>query len=139
MTLPATIRAFLEPPRFASVATMDPDGSPRQSVVWYLLDGDTLVINSKAGRRWPANLVRDPRVALSIIDPEDGYSWVGLVGRVEQIVDDPEPALADIAAMARRYHPPEKAERLIERTFKPQRRISFRIGIHDVHDHLEDD
>ena len=138
--LPLRVRAFLEPPRFASLATVDPDGRPRQSVVWYLLDGDTLVVNSKVGRRWPANLVRDPRAAVSVIDVEDGYRWIGLTVRVD-VVDDPEEALADISAMARRYHAddPDKAERMIERTFRPQRRISFRLVIEEVHDHLDDD
>jgi PPOX class probable F420-dependent enzyme len=137
--LAAAVRAFLEPPRFASLATLDPDGTPRQSVVWYLLDGDHLVVNSKIGRRWPANLVRDPRVAISVVDQADGYSWVGLSGRVVEVEEDRDRALADIAAMARRYHDAAKAERMIERTFRPQRRISFRIAIHEVHDHLEDD
>lgn len=135
------VRAFLEAPRFASIATLDPDGMPRQSVVWYLLEGDSLVINSKVGRRWPANLVRDPRIAASVIDPDDGYSWIGLTGAVVEVVDDPAQALADISAMARRYYPhdPAHAEDLIARTFRPQRRISFRIAIDGVHDHLEDD
>ena len=137
-TLAPRVRAFLEPPRFASIATLDEDGRPRQGVVWYLLEGDTLVINSKVGRRWPANLVRDPRIAVSVIDAEDGYRWVGATGTVE-VVDDPEQAQADIAAMARRYHHanPGKAERMIERTFRPQRRISFRIHLDEVHDHLD--
>lgn len=138
--LPPAVRAFLEAPRFASIATLDPDGTPRQSVVWYLLEGDTLVVNSKVGRRWPANLVRDPRIAVSVVDAADGYSWIGMTGSVE-VIDDPEQALADISAMARRYYPhdPDHAEAMIERTFRPQPRISFRIRLHDVHDHLEDD
>jgi PPOX class probable F420-dependent enzyme len=132
------VRAFLEAPRFASIATLDDDGSPRQGVVWYLLEGDTLVVNSKVGRRWPANLLRDRRVAVSVIDTDDGYRWIGLTGRVD-VVDDPEQAQADIAAMARRYYPndPAQAERLIERRFRSQRRISFRIHVDEVHDHLD--
>ena len=39
-------RAFLDAPRFAVVATVGPDGAPYQAVVWYLVDGDTLVVNS---------------------------------------------------------------------------------------------
>jgi len=136
--LPDPVRAFLERPRFASVATIDDDGQPRQTVVWYLLEGDTLVINSKVGRRWPANLARDRRLAVSIVDPEDGYRWLGLTGHTD-IIDDPDQALADISAMAHRYYPhdPGHAERLIERTFRPQRRISFRIHLDEVHDHLD--
>jgi PPOX class probable F420-dependent enzyme len=137
-TLTPRVRAFLEAPRFASIATIDPDGMPRQSVVWYLLEGDTLVINSKVGRRWPANLQRDPRIAVSVVDEEDGYNWIGLTGAVE-VVDDQEQAQADIAAMARRYYPddPAHAEDLIERSFRPARRISFRIAIRDLHARLE--
>jgi predicted pyridoxine 5'-phosphate oxidase superfamily flavin-nucleotide-binding protein len=62
------IREFIADTRFASVATLDPDGTPRQAVVWYRLDGDEIVLNSAVGRRWPANLVRDGRVSLSIGD-----------------------------------------------------------------------
>src|SRR5829696_9188170 len=78
IALPPRVRAFLEPPRFASLATLDADGTPRQTVVWYLLDGDDLVVNSLVGRRWPANLLRDARVALSVVDQANGYRWIGL-------------------------------------------------------------
>jgi PPOX class probable F420-dependent enzyme len=137
-SLPARIRAFLEPPRFASIATVDDDGQPRQGVVWYLLEGDTLVINSKVGRRWPTNLVRDRRIAVSVIDTEDGYRWIGLTGWVD-VIDDPAQAQADIAAMARRYYPhdPARAANMIERRFRAQRRISFRIHPDEIHDHLD--
>jgi PPOX class probable F420-dependent enzyme len=136
--LPDRLRAYLDQPHFATIATLDPDGAPRQAVVWYTLDGDELVINSALGRRWPTNLLRDPRVALSILDRDDGYRWIGLSGRVA-VVDDQPTAQADIAAMARRYHAdePGEAERLIRDQFERQRRISFRIRVHAVHDHLD--
>jgi PPOX class probable F420-dependent enzyme len=135
--LDPAIRAFLDADRFATIATTDPDGAPRQAVIWYTLEGDTLVVNSAVGRRWPANLLRDPRVALAIAD-ETSYRWVGLVGRA-QPVEDQAIAQADIAAMARRYHAhePEEAERLIRERFERQTRISFRIAVHGVHDHRD--
>jgi PPOX class probable F420-dependent enzyme len=133
------IRAFLAATRFVSIATLDPDGGPRQAVVWYRLDGDDIVINSAVGRRWPANLVRDPRISLTVLDATDGYRWVGLTGTATAIADQPT-AQADIAEMARRYHAddPAKAERLIADRFERQQRISFRIRIDAVHDHLDD-
>jgi PPOX class probable F420-dependent enzyme len=132
------IRRFLDADRFATIATTDEDGAPRQAVIWYTLDGDALVINSAVGRRWPANLVRDPRVALAIPDETDGYRWVGVVGRAEAVEDQPT-AQADIAAMARRYHAddPDEAERMIRDRFERQTRISFRITIDAVHVHLD--
>ena len=133
-------RAFLDANRFATIATVDPDGGPRQAVIWYRLDGDAIVINSRVGRRWPSNLVRDQRIAVAVGDQEDGYRWVGLTGTVT-IIDDQPTAQADIAEMARRYHAdePEKAERLIRDGFARQSRVSFRISIDAVHDHLDDD
>ena len=120
----------------AVVASLNPDGSPLQAVAWYLVRGDTIVINSRVGRAWPRNLLRDPRVDIA---EHDEYQWVGLRGSVE-VVDDPEQALADISEMARRYHAdrPEHAEDLIERTFRPQRRISFTVRPTAVYEHLED-
>lgn len=138
-TLSERVRAFLAANRFASIATTDPDGSPRQAVIWYRLDGDEIVLNSLVGRRWPSNLVRDPRISVAIGDQADGYRWVGLTGRVT-IVEDQPTAQADIAEMARRYHAddPAKAERLIRDRFERQPRVSFRVSIDAVHDHLDD-
>ncbi len=145
MTEPSTvaltdaIRAFLGSGlRFATIATIDPDGGPRQAVIWYALDGDDLIINSAVGRRWPANLVRDPRISLAVTDAGDGYRWVGLTGIAEPVTDQPT-AQADIAAMARRYHAdePGKAERLIRDRFERQERISFRVHASTIHDHDE--
>ena len=81
------------------MATLNPDGSPLQAVVWYLLDGDAIVFNSRLGRRWPTNLGRDRRVAVTVAD---GYDYVEMRGRVE-IDDDPELGQAVIASLARRY------------------------------------
>ena len=139
LPFPAQIRAFLAEPRFATISTIDPDGMPRHAVIWYMLEGDELVINSAIGRRWPSNLVRDPRLAFSVMDVPDGYRWVGLTGRVEAVTDR-ETTQADIAAMARRYHwdEPAEAERIITERFERQDRISFRFRATSIHDHLDE-
>ncbi len=130
-SLPPDVRRFLtETIRFATIATISPDGTPHQAVVWFLLDGDTIVVNSAEGRRWPTNLRREPRLSLVV---EDGYDWVRVSGRVE-IVDDQEKAQADIAAMSRRYHAddPQAAEDEI-REFRSQRRVSFLLRAQSIH------
>jgi len=139
--LPDRVRTFLAAPgRFVTLATLDPDGSPRQAVIWYRLDPDgRITINSANGRRWPANLRRDPRCSLTVADPADGYSFVALVGRVAEVVDEQAIAQADISGLARRYHAddPAQADAVIAR-FRTQHRVTFRIGIVVAHDHLED-
>ena len=118
---------------FATLATVMPDGSPHQAVIWYLLRDDVIVMNSAVGRIWPSNLLRDPRCSLVI---EDGYDWVGVRGRPEAITEQ-STAQADIAEMARRYHAddPEKAEAMIRDTFRPQERISFLLRPERVIEH----
>jgi len=137
--LPDHIRAFLDGERFATISTLDPDGMPRQAVVWYTLDDDEIVINSGIGRRWPTNLLRDPRLAFAVSDPADGYRWVGLNGTVRTITDWAT-SQADIAAMARRYHAdePDEAERIIRERFERQERISFRFRPTAIHDELDE-
>jgi PPOX class probable F420-dependent enzyme len=131
------IRAFLDQPLFASLATVDPDGAPRQAVIWYRLEDDgRILLNSRDGRRWPANLRRDGRVALAIF-AADPNSRVGITGRVVAIDDDVERAREDIVALAHRYSPDGPSEASIA-DFRTQPRITFRIAIDGVHDHLED-
>lgn len=129
---------FLDAPNYATIATLDPDGAARQAVVWYTLEGRELVLNSAIGRRWPANLLRDPRVSVAVMDRHDGLRWVGVNG-VVRVVRDQSTAQADIAGMARRYHAddPEEGERLIRERFEQQERVSFRLTLADVYEHLD--
>ena len=122
------IRHFLDRPRFASIATIDPDGAPFTAVVWYALGESTITINSAEGRRWPANLRRDPRIALTV---EQGYDYVTVLGRVT-IDEDQERAQHNMAEIAGRYitKPDALAARLAD--FKKQQRIMFEIHPHAV-------
>ena len=129
----APIRSFLTgPPRYATIATINPDGSPHQIVIWYLLHsneqrGDHLVVNSKRGRRWPTNLERDGRANLTVFEAEDAVTFEC---HVEQIYDD-ERAQANIAEMALRYDEPEMAQREIAR-FRTEARVSFILRLDRV-------
>ena len=62
------VRSFLNasPPRYGTLATINVDGSPHQIVIWFLVRGGEIVINSKRGRRWPTNLERDGRANLAL-------------------------------------------------------------------------
>jgi PPOX class probable F420-dependent enzyme len=134
--LTSRIRAFLAQPLFATLATIDPDGAPRQAVIWYRLEDDgRIMINSRIGRRWPSNLLRDGRVSLAI-KGTDGYTWVGLTGGVDEVVKGPQ-ATEDILALDHRYHP-EGSDPEDLTSFRQYPRISFLIAIDGVHEHLED-
>jgi PPOX class probable F420-dependent enzyme len=82
VTLDDTTRRLLDGKNFATLATVNPDGSPQTSVVWVKRDGDTVLFTTTMARRKGRNLTRDPRVSLSIIDPDDPYSYVEIRGTV---------------------------------------------------------
>lgn len=121
MSLPDPIRQFLAEPRFATIATLDSDGAPHQAVVWYLLEDDTLLVNSRRERRWPQNLLRDPRIALAVYERDEPEHWVGVRGTAE-LLRDGDAATADIMAMARRYGTdPDR--------YRGQDRVTFRVQL----------
>lgn len=130
-------REFLERTNVVTVASLDPDGGPRQAVAWFRLEPDgRILLNSRTPRRWCLNLMRDPRVALSIVDPADGQIWLGMTGGVDEVIEDVERARDDIVALAHRYHPEGPTEESIA-TFRTQPRVTFLVRITGVHDHLE--
>ena len=137
-TLSGAARAFLDAARFATVATSDDDGAPRQTVIWYRLQPDgRILLNGRLPRRWCANLLRDPRVAISVVDAADGYRWLGITGVVDEVVDDLGPARDHIVELAYRYHPegPDAAQIA---AFRTQPRITYLVRVTGVYDHLED-
>jgi PPOX class probable F420-dependent enzyme len=132
------VRAFLEGLHVASIATSDDDGAPRQAVAWYRLEPDgRILLNSRTPRRWCTNLLRDGRVALAVIDGADPYRWVGLMGVVDEVIDDVARSREDIVALAHRYHPEGPSESSIA-AFRTQPRVTFLVRVTGVHDHLED-
>jgi PPOX class probable F420-dependent enzyme len=66
----ATIR-LLDGKNYAVLATVNADGSPQTSVVWVGRDGGDLLFSTVQGRVKHRNMVRDPRVSVSVIDSAD--------------------------------------------------------------------
>jgi PPOX class probable F420-dependent enzyme len=100
-TLSSKARALLARPVLATLATVAKDGSPQVTPLWIDLDGDDVLINTARGRVKERNLRRDPRVAISVIDPEDSYNVLVATGTAVDIT--PEGADAHIDALAKKY------------------------------------
>jgi len=132
-TLSEKARAFLNEKRFAVLATINSDGTPQLTTMWYLLEGDTIVMNTKAGRIKERNMRRDPRIAICV---EDGYNYVTISGTVEMI-DDPEIALRDIYRLAVRYDGEEAARQKVADQFSKERRITLHLKCEHVIEDME--
>jgi PPOX class probable F420-dependent enzyme len=70
-------------PNFVFLATINPDGSPQVTPMWADVEGDLIVMNTTRTNIKVRNFKRDPRVALSTIDPDDPYEFVTVQGVVE--------------------------------------------------------
>ncbi|MFL5695614.1 MAG: PPOX class F420-dependent oxidoreductase [Ktedonobacteraceae bacterium] len=132
-TLSEKARAFLNEIRFAVLATINSDGTPQLTTMWYLLEGDTIVMNTKAGRIKERNMRRDPRIAICV---EDGYNYVTISGTVE-LIDDPEIAQRDIYRLAVRYDGEEAARQKVADQFSKERRITLHLKCEHVIEDLE--
>lgn len=99
--IPAEARHLLEGKTFAHVATLMADGAPQVSPVWIDVEDGTVVFNTAEGRLKPKNLRRDPRVAISVTNPENPYESLLIRGEVTELTQ----AGADehIDTLAKRY------------------------------------
>lgn len=94
-------RALIARPILASLATVAKDGRPQITPLWIEVDGDDLLVNTARGRAKARNVERDPRVALTVVDPDDPYNVVALQGTVVDVTT--EGASAHIDRLAKKY------------------------------------
>ena len=83
----ATLR-LVDGKNYAVLATVNPDGSPQTSVIWVGRDGVDLLFSTVQGRVKHRNMLRDPRVSVTVIDSADPENYVELRGRVSMTLDE---------------------------------------------------
>jgi PPOX class probable F420-dependent enzyme len=108
----------------AVISTVRSDGQPVSAATWYLLRGDEILVNMDEGRVRLQHMRKDPRVSLTVLDSDDWYTHVTVIGRVTRMYDDD--GLADIDALSRHYSGEEYPQR-------DRRRISAVIEVDRVH------
>ena len=99
--IPENYRDLFEKKAFAHLATVSAAGAPQSTPVWVDFDGTYVRFNTARGRIKDKNLTANPRVALSILDPENPYRYVQVRGRVAEMTE--QGADAHIDALAKKY------------------------------------
>jgi PPOX class probable F420-dependent enzyme len=118
-------REFLANPFVGTATTLRSDGSPHNTVVWVDVEGDAVLFNTAEGRAKPKNLRRDPRVAITVVDPENPYRWISINGRAELTH---EGADAQIDKLAKKY-----LDKDVYPWHKPEeQRVKVRIELEQV-------
>ncbi|MCZ6772248.1 MAG: PPOX class F420-dependent oxidoreductase [Proteobacteria bacterium] len=101
VAIPDNYRDLFEKKGFAHLATLMPSGQPQVTPVWCDFDGTYVIVNSAKGRQKDRNMRRDPRVTLTISDPDNPYRYLEVRGRVAVITEDG--AEEHIDRMAKKY------------------------------------
>ena len=99
--LPESIKDLLHKKAFASLATVNADGTPQVTPVWFDFDGAHIRFNTARGRVKDRNLGRNPVVALAIMDPDNPYRYVQVKGRIAEVTE--AGADAHIDSLAKKY------------------------------------
>ncbi len=99
--IPSGFKDLLEKKAFASLATVNADGTPQVTPVWFDWDGRQIRINTAKGRIKDKNLRSRPAVALAIMDPDNPYRYLQIRGRVASVTETG--ADAHIDSLAKKY------------------------------------
>jgi len=82
----------------AHLATTMDDGRPQVTPIWFSYDGERIVLNSARGRVKDRNMRARPQVALSIVDPDNAFRYMQIMGTITEITEDGGDAHIDTLA-----------------------------------------
>ena len=95
------VQRFLGEKVIAHLATLMKDGSPQVTPLWVETDGESILINTAAGRLKARNMERDGRVGLSIMGLQNPNRALYVRGKVTEITT--EGAKEQIDRLAAKY------------------------------------
>ncbi len=125
--IPVSHTDLLDKKSFAHLSSLGPHGEPQSHPVWFAACGGQLLISTGTDRQKYRNIRRDPRVSVSILDPDNPYRYLEVRGRVVEIEPDPTKAFLD--QLARKY--------LGQDTYPYEERRSVeRVIVHIQPDHV---
>ena len=87
---------------YATLVTMNADGSPHATITWVDAADGHVLINTARGRVKDRNVRRDPRVSVSLLRGGDAYDWISITGTVVDI-EEGEGAERHIDELSHRY------------------------------------
>jgi PPOX class probable F420-dependent enzyme len=86
--IPVAYEDLLVGTNTAILVTLAADGAPHASPVWFLYEDGRIVVSTTADRQKHCNLVRDPRVAFTVVDPAKPLRYLEVRGTAALAADD---------------------------------------------------
>ena len=133
--IPTELEDLFQGDALAQIATLRGDGTPHLTPIWIDLEGDRILVNTRADRVKAKHMQQRPDVAVCIVDPADPYRYITVNGVVDSVEE--AGAMAHMDRLAARYlrvskYPWAKpGERRLLFRVRPTR-VSFDRGGDDV-------
>ncbi|MGE0826586.1 MAG: PPOX class F420-dependent oxidoreductase [Candidatus Binatia bacterium] len=89
-TFTPSVKEFLQRPLASQLTTINPNGSPQVTVMWFQQEDGALLFTTTTDRIKFRNMQKDTRAVFSVVDPTNMYKWVVVHGKLS--VDDRDPA-----------------------------------------------
>ena len=116
------VEEFLNGKHFGKLATVMKDGAPHVTPMWYMLDGEKLILNTTTKRVKYYNIKRDSRVCFLV---DDGYPYVMILGRAR--IANERDGKKDIEALAIRYTGEKQGKKSARNFYWKQPRVSIEV------------
>jgi PPOX class probable F420-dependent enzyme len=86
--VPPRLVEVLKRPNPAVLGSVRPDGTPHTSACWYLWDDGRVLLTFDRGRTRLGFIRSNPAVSITVLDRDDWYLQITLLGRAANIYDD---------------------------------------------------
>ncbi len=114
------LQEFLQSPRIGVLATVNRNGSPQISPIWYRYSEGRITMSTTEETLKCRNVRRDPRASLCVYSVPDGLEYVSLAGTASVAAGDA--IWGETQAIVDLYELPEQAQRRMAR-LRSQNRV----------------
>ena len=101
--IPDSTHDLFERPILCALSTINPDGQPHTVPVWCDFDGTNVRVNCPAATQKARNMVVGSKVAVLLIDPQNSYHWLEVMGHIVDIRDEAHGARDHINSLSQKY------------------------------------
>jgi PPOX class probable F420-dependent enzyme len=82
----------------AFLSTVNPSGTPQQTVMWYRFEEGNFLFITRTDRAKYRNFLRNPRASVMVVDPDSIYRWIIAAGTLSVDEREPESFYRSLAA-----------------------------------------
>ncbi len=101
--IPDSTRDLFERPIVCALSTVNPDGQPHTVPVWVDFDGTYVRVNSPDTTKKSRNMSVGTKVTVLLVDPQNPFHWIEVMGHVAEIRDETHGAREHINSLAKKY------------------------------------